>query len=295
MKQERRGSWYLLTGVILGLVMGLVYSWVISPVRYVNAPPYALRQDYQDEYRALIAAAYLYKHDLARAQQRLANLKDDESAQAITMKAQQALAEGYPDDEVRALGILALALTQGLTPKVGDITSTAVSTPVPAFGDQTATPLFIEPSVSPTVTPTTEAAPLILNQTPQPSIASGPSSAVNSTPTQGAAFTLQERRLVCNPQQPEPLIQVQINDAEGQPVSGIEFLVRWEGGEDQFYTGLKPELGMGYGDFRMIPGGVYSITPVNGGQVIEGLKAAECTSEAGNVYWGSWLLSFEQP
>ena len=64
MKQERKGSWYLLSGVVVGLAMGLVYSWVISPVRYIDAPPYALRQDYKDEYRALVASAYLYSNDL---------------------------------------------------------------------------------------------------------------------------------------------------------------------------------------------------------------------------------------
>ena len=78
MKQERRGSWYLLTGAVLGVAMGLFYSWVISPVKYVDAPPYALRADYKDEYRALVAAAYMYSSDLVRAQDRLAQLKDDQ-------------------------------------------------------------------------------------------------------------------------------------------------------------------------------------------------------------------------
>ena len=112
MRQERRGSWYLLTGAVLGVAMGLFYSWVISPVNYVDAPPYALRADYRDEYRALVAAAYMYSSDLLRAQDRLKELKDDNPAQSIAMQAQRALAEGRPETEVRALSLLATALAK---------------------------------------------------------------------------------------------------------------------------------------------------------------------------------------
>jgi hypothetical protein len=295
MKQERKGSWYLLTGMVIGLAMGLVYSWIISPVRYINAPPYALRQDYKDEYRALVAAAFLYNNDLARAQQRLAMLNDDESAQSMTMKAQQALADGYPDEEVKALGILALALGQGLTPQAPSGISTMVSTAIPALNDHTPTPLFIEPTVSQVITVTAQSIPLSFDQTPTSAFIPESASITNPTANLEAPFVLQERRLVCNTSQPEPLIQVQMIDTAGQPVPGIELLVRWDGGEDHFFTGLKPELGIGYGDFRMNPNEIYSIQLGNSGQVIDNLNAAECTSEDGSVYWGSWFLTFVQP
>lgn len=89
MKYERRGSWYLLTGAVLGVAIGLIYSWVISPVKYVDAPPYALRADYKEEYRLLVASAYMYSSDLVRAQNRLAQLKDDNPAQSVAMQAQR--------------------------------------------------------------------------------------------------------------------------------------------------------------------------------------------------------------
>jgi hypothetical protein len=295
MKRERRGSWYLLTGIVIGLVMGLAYSWIVSPVRYINAPPYALRQDYKDEYRALIAAAFVNSHDLARAQGRLAELHDDESAQSVTIKAQQALAEGYPDEEVSALGILALALGQGLTPKPLEVIATIASTPIPAIVDGTPTPLFIEPTASPADTGSIEPMSQSFPQTSLPYLTSESSSIVDSTADPGDTFILQERRLVCNGGQPEPLIQVQLVDAAGQPVPGIELSVRWEGGEDHFFTGLKPEIGMGYGDFRMTPNEIYSVQAVNNGQVINDLKAPECTSEDGSTYWGSWFLTFVKP
>lgn len=144
MKRDQRGSWYLLTGIVLGVGLGLLYSWIVSPVKYIDAPPYALREDYKDEYRALIAAAYLYDGDLARAQDRLAQLNDEETAQSMTIKAQQALAQGYPEEEVRALGILALALGQGITPEAPTPFPTQTITSTPVYENATPTPLFIE-------------------------------------------------------------------------------------------------------------------------------------------------------
>lgn len=116
MRQDRRGSWYLLTGIVLGVAMGLAYSWLVSPVKYINAPPYSLRADYKDEYRALVAAAYLYSADLVRAEDRLAQLREDDPAQVLALQAQRALAEGHPEAEVKALSLLALALGKGSNP-----------------------------------------------------------------------------------------------------------------------------------------------------------------------------------
>lgn len=122
MKQDRRGSWYLLTGIVIGVALGLVYSWVVSPVRYVDAPPSALRADYKDDYRVLIAVAYLYSDDLVRAEDRLAQLKDDESATTLAMQAQRALAEGHSEEEIYALKTLANALNGNLAPGMIELT-----------------------------------------------------------------------------------------------------------------------------------------------------------------------------
>jgi hypothetical protein len=122
MKQDRRGSWYLLTGIVIGVALGLVYSWVVSPVRYIDAPPSALRADYKDDYRVLIAVAYLYSDDLVRAEDRLAQLKDDESATTLAMQAQRALAEGHSEEEIYALKTLANALNGNLAPGMIELT-----------------------------------------------------------------------------------------------------------------------------------------------------------------------------
>jgi hypothetical protein len=295
MKQERRGSWYLLTAVVLGAAMGLVYSWIVSPVKYVDAPPYALRADYKDEYRAMVAAAYLYSGDLVRAQARLAQLKDDSPAQSIAMQAQRALAEGRPEEEVRALSNLALALGQGVTPIASSLPPTLAVSSIPVTSGFTSTPLLIEPTTSPSPTLETTVMPLIMIRTSRPLSTVGLTPTATPTPTQGAPFALQETRLVCNRNQPKPLIQVQIKDAAGQPVPSIELVVTWDGGEDHFFTGLQPELGLGYADFVMTPEVTYSIRLAAGGQAVDDLKAAECVSADSSRYWGSWFLTFIQP
>jgi len=295
MKHDRRGSWYLLTGAVLGVAVGLFYSWVISPVEYVDAPPYALRADFKNEYRALVAAAYLYSNDLLRAEDRLAQLKDDETAQSLAMQAQRALAEGHPEGEVSALGILAMALGEGVTPVASSAASTQTVTIPSPVSAVTPTPILNQPTVSPSVPE--QGSPTQTSTVPAPQATNTlqPISTATSTPTKGAAFILQETRLLCNPDQTQPLIQVEIQDAVGQPVPSIELVVTWDGGEDVFFTGLKPELSMGYADFLMTPEVVYSLYLAEGGQSVNDLTAAECLSEDGKRYWGSWMLKFIQP
>jgi hypothetical protein len=106
---------------------------------------------------------------------------------------------------------------------------------------------------------------------------------------------LRDTQLVCNPDQTQPLIQVEVADTAGEPAPGVELVVTWNEGEDHFFTGLKPELGLGYADFTMTPDVVYSLQFAEGEPVINDLTAAQCLSQDETKYWGSWLLTFTQP
>jgi hypothetical protein len=295
MKSERRGSWYLLTGAVLGVAMGLIYSWVVSPVKYVDAPPYALRADYKEEYRLLVAAAYMYNTDLVRAQNRLAQLKDDNPAQSVAMQAQRALAEGRPEAEVKALSLLALALSQGVTPTASSPGATPEPTSSPGGNAASSLPIINEPVDSTSSEQQLNAVTPTGLQTPSISNTLILSTTATSAPTAGAPFALQDSTLICNIDQPDPLIQVEVKDAAGQPVPSLELVVTWEDGQDHFFTGLKPELGLGYGDFLMTPGTIYSVRLGNGGQAVNDLTASECVADDGSRYWGSWMLTFIQP
>ena len=106
---------------------------------------------------------------------------------------------------------------------------------------------------------------------------------------------LNQQEKVCNPKNGQPMIQVQAFDAADQAVPGLEAVVTWGGGEAHFYTGLKPELGLGYGDFTISPGITYTLRLAEGGQPVSGLLAFECPNEGGKPFPGSWKLTFTQP
>jgi len=306
--RENRGSWYLLTGVVIGIALGLLYAWVLRPVQYTNTSPKTLRADYKDHYRGMIAAAYLSNGDLVRARARLDLLGDTDLYQVLAEQAQRTLAESGSSLEARALGILAVAL--------GQAPDLAAPSPPPGTAVSPTLALSGTPARTPADT-TTQAAPIARTATASPGSAGGPSTPDTSTatsrstqtaepsgtplptrtptPTQGAPFVLDNQELVCNPDLTTPLIQVETLDAAEQPVPGVEVIIVWEGGENRFFTGLKPEVSLGYADFDMTPGITYTLHLAEGGQPIQGLAATECEGEGGERYWGSWSLIFIQP
>ena len=110
--REKRGHWYLLTGVLVGFLAGLAIAWIIQPVEYVDTSPASLKSSYKDYYRILIATSYAASGDLVRAKARLELLGDQNPLQALTEQAQRTLAEGSSPDEARALSLLAVTLGQ---------------------------------------------------------------------------------------------------------------------------------------------------------------------------------------
>ncbi|MFQ5923463.1 MAG: hypothetical protein ACE5M4_11530 [Anaerolineales bacterium] len=245
---------FLILGFVIGLAGGLYYAWLVSPVEYVETAPDSLRADFRADYLGLIASAYASGGDLVRARTRLALFPDLNAATELAALAQQRLAAGLADTEASALSQLASALSQGPT-----------HTLVPTV------------SVSPTP-----------SNTPRPSPTRRP------TATPGAAFLLTSREQICDPLLSEPLIQVVVLDAAQGPVPGQEVIVVWDTGQDHFFTGLKPELGLGYGDFAMTEDVSYTLQLADSQQPITNLAAHECEGEGDEPYLGSWLLQFEQ-
>jgi hypothetical protein len=123
MNEDERGNWYLLTGVVLGIILGILFAWVISPIKYVDTAPESLKDEFKDQYRVLIASAYVANGDLVRAKARLALLDEVDIYLVVAEQAQQILAEGGSVEEAQALGRLALALGQEIPQP--EITATA--------------------------------------------------------------------------------------------------------------------------------------------------------------------------
>jgi hypothetical protein len=298
MRNDNRGPWYLITGLVLGIITGVLLAWGVQwlrpPVIYTNEPK-SLRADSKDQYRAMIAAAYLATGDLARAKSRLNLLEDKDPYRTLAEQAQRSLAEGAFPQEARALGLLAIA--------VGQPPATANISPEPQ-ASPSITVITASPEISATVTPgvvltttiTTAVAtltPTRLVSTLAPTVTPLPTR--TATPTQGAPFIVDKQDLICDPNIKDPQIQVTMLDAARQEVPGVELVVSWDGEENSFFTGLKPEQGEGYADFSMTPGVVYSLRLARGGQPVSNLSATECENPDGSRYYGTWRIVFIQP
>lgn len=306
--RDERGYWYLLTGFVIGVILGLVYAWFLGPLyglisptqEYKDTSPASLQTEFKDQYRAMIAAAFVATGDLSRAEARLDLLGDQDVVRTLTEQAQLTLAEGTSPRQAQALGLLAVALGQGESepPLSTEMPTEEQATQI----SQTPTPTQSLPSD--TVEPATldieeNSTPDQSEQTPQVTrtILSTATPLATRTPTTtpGSPFVLQENTFICDRNISGPLIQVIAENSNGRQLSGQEIIASWEGGEDRFFTGLKPELGRGYADFMMTPGVVYEVSMSGGGQSVSDVTPAECETQAGGRYWGSWLLVFSRP
>ena len=303
---ERKGAWYLLTGVVLGLALGLVYSLWISPVEFARVAPQSLGQSYKDGYRILIAQAYAADGDIGRAQARLALLDDVDPAAVLTAQAQRVMADGGRADDARALDALGEDLEVYLLTNPTPQPSNSPASPADdqaqhantASGESTA-----ESNEEPLQTATpenTEGAPA--ENTPRPSAPSGATPRATSLPDEvtNAAFVLSEQYQVCDLPESEtqgryPALQIEVLDEEGIPLPGVAVHVDWPEGEDSFYTGLQPQVSPGYADFRMTAGVYYSVQIGSRGEIVSDLDAVMCETEEGEMVPGGLWLTFKQP
>jgi hypothetical protein len=276
----KRGNWYLLTGVVIGILLGLVVSWVIAPVKYVDTVPSSLRVDFKDEFRSRIASAYNATLNLPRARARLALLGDPDPIQALTFQAQSLVAGGDPTGTAFILAFLADALKQSPTGQ-----STISNT------------LTLEPDITPTSTPLSTVTAIIKTPRNQPTslFTFTPRPTITSTPTPGAPFILKSSQSICDDPSKSLLLQVEVNNSANQPIPGAEIIISWANGEEHFFTGLKPEMGDGYADYLMVPDTIYIVRLAEGGAPVTNLSAPSCSIESGTTNWGSLKLIFQQP
>jgi hypothetical protein len=279
----KRIPWEAIPALLLGLALGLGYAWLLSPVKVVDAVPSALRADFKDQYRAVIAASYAANNDLSRAEARLALLGDSDSYQALSGQAQRALASG---DALQSYQLAQLASAlQGLAPTLKPPTPTSevvqasspiAETAVPPFPPETSTPFDIS--------------------TPFPEYTATPRATRTPLPPPAAPFEFLEQETVCDETLAEGLLQVfTITSNNRQQIPGVELILSWAGGEEHFFTGFKPEIGNGYADAILSSGVVYSLRVASGGTVLTGLVAPSCTRTSGETYLGSLKITFYRP
>jgi hypothetical protein len=287
----RRFPWEALVALLVGIGLGLVYAWVIAPVRYVNTSPNTLRTDFKETFRSAIAASYAATHNLDRARARLTLLGDADPVEALSAQAQRMLASGAPFQVVQQVAGLASDLRTGVSESLPES-----PTPAPVISPHAAssTPSVLRsptPSSQPTDEPTaTEPAPtpLPLNTPtlrPTPTI----------IPTGSAPFQLVSNDEVCNPNLTAGLMQISVLDSHHHQMPGVEIDISWPGGEESFFTGLKPEIAAGYADFVMQPGVSYALRVERVGSPVPSLSAPSCPDSSGGSYLGGLKLVFQQP
>ncbi|MGB2965048.1 MAG: hypothetical protein WBB69_13785 [Anaerolineales bacterium] len=278
--EPNRSNWYILTGLILGLILGLVYSWVISPISQVDTHPDSLRTDYKDIYRSLISRAYQANNNLPRAEARLDLMGDEVPALALAAQAQRFLAEDGDHEMAKILANLSAALQAASSPK---------NTPVPPTGTpedpDSPSDSSVEPEVNGnntsdhTITPVLE-----------------PASSPTPSPTESPPFILQDSTPICDPTLGESLIQVIATNGAGEGIPGVAVQISL-GTEPKevFYTGLKPELGLGYADFSAEPGLTYQLEIPESGLIVSEIEIPTCQNESEESYWGSWEIYITHP
>lgn len=285
----RRIPWGILLALLAGFGLGLVYSWVIYPLRVTNAAPVALRADFKDTYRAVIAASYAATGNLPRAQARLSLLKDPDSIEALNAQAQRMMANGTSLQQADQVAALALAL---------DGNTENVPTSIPA----TEVVSNIEIDATATIPPPPPDVSIVLTETPQvpaetqsTPIASTPRPTRTAIPTLGAPFTLSGQDSICDSNLPDGLLQVIVLNSNRRQMPGIKIVITWDGGEEGFFTGLKPELGDGYADYLMTPNVTYTIQLASGSDVATGISAPTCQTSDDGTFLGGIKLTFQRP
>ena len=280
--EQKRGNWYLLTALILGLTLGLIYSWVISPVSQVDTHPDSLRTDYKDTYRLLISRAYLANNNLPRAEARLELIGDEEPALALAAQAQRFLAEGGDQEMAKILANLSASLQSFAALENTPDPEEESPSPAESDGNQTQESEEINNSGDASegdVTPTEE---IIKSPTPEP--------------TESPPFILQDSSPICDPTLGESLIQVIATDGAGDGIPGIPLQISLGvDPKETFYTGLKPELGLGYADYSAEPGLTYQLEIPDSGLIITDIEVPTCLNESEESYWGSWEIYITHP
>lgn len=265
-------SW-LFMGLLVGLGAGLYYAWIVQPIVYLQASPARLNEAAKAEYIVLVSQSYAANGNWAQAEQRLAALEDPQMATTVNQLLEQSVRQLKPVDLLRNLA----ALAQQLGAEGGAVPIFAPTPdvlPTPTLVAQLQTTAVASPSPTPTAVP---------SHTPTPT-----ATQVNQ-PTAVFTFQLVAQEQICDSDTPGH-IQVVVENPFSQPLPGVEIHVRWANGQDRFFTGFKPENGLGYADFSMSPDLSYTAVLADGSPEVSGLRIEPCA----NGREGSWQLQFQQ-
>lgn len=275
------GASLFVIGLLIGLAAALYYAWIEEPVTFTQASPARLRASYRDEYILLVSQAYEANGDWDAAEERLAVLGTSDPGQLILEQMEKTLRDGRPSSELASLANL--ARQAGAVSPVLDVFAPPPTPSLVARVAPKATPQGVDEDVL-TIVESSDTE----NSQPQPVA----SPVQQLEPTQVPAYRLLKMEKVCTPGEPMDRIEVVILDSLLEPLPGVEVLVTWDGGQDHFFTGFKPELGLGFGDISIDQDISYELTIAGNSQVVGDIRLESCDSLTGD-YPGGWRLTFQ--
>lgn len=100
----------LFFGLLSGLLIAVIYGWLIRPVEYIDTSPDSLRVDFRTDYVLMVAESYSADQDLTLAQVRLAALGPLAPEEYVTQAIDYALEQSFGRSDLEQLNTLAIAL-----------------------------------------------------------------------------------------------------------------------------------------------------------------------------------------
>lgn len=279
----------VLAALLAGLCAGLIVSWISAPTAGASSDA-VLRGVSPAEHAALVALAWSLDGDLALARERLMPMAPAGSSPSRHM-ADMACRLASTDFVSSAGGPRALLAMRNLYQLEGQ--RSCADTLLPALA--TGPALMLESTATPGPVATLAPPP---SKTPMPTETVQPTATlttatVTATPTEAPLrpFALAGLAVFCDAERPG-LLEVYVQEREGRGVPAMELRVRWPGGEDRFFSGLKPERGHGYADFDMQPGRRYRVDmPGRAGSSSE-FETGDCLDDGARTL-RSWRAVFQ--
>lgn len=259
--------WALLLGMVLGTAGSLYYAWYISPVVETDTRPDQLSYEEKSQYVVAIMLAYSYDSDLMTTIDRLLALElGGDPVQMVADMACDLARTGYVDSSAGIRAVRAMRTFYQLQGRTG-----CADNIIP---DPQSVPLEVT-VVVPTATATLPPPP---TKTPGDfPTATLSSLSVSPTAAPVGSFFGDVSDTFCSVEL-SGTIEVRVLNGAGQEIGGQSLRVVWEGGRSDFVTGLKPERGEGYADFRMEAGLSYIVSMPNQSQPLRPLEARPCTT-----------------
>lgn len=288
-------SWGVaVVGLLLGLVGGLIYTWFVRPLQYIDTYPPMMSARYRQDWIRMTVWSYAQEDNWDRTQTRLLHLPASEVAAMSVEILEHAAAQGQAAETLQRIARLATAYgasSPGIDVYAGEGAGQGITPPAVVTHPDPTAPLVGR-------TPTTEA-----TATPHPR--PSPTAVTAEVPGAGVpldSFTIVSQTLGCDL---EPYLAVSlelsrtvtIRGREVQEQIGLpmrEIWLIWDGGADRAITGLRPRKGLGYADFSVEPGRVYNLyIDSPGGRPFLTLQVEPCPPSEGAGWVSRTLVLYE--